>query len=264
MLRDSPGHGGSEFIFGRNPVAEALRAGRPVTKVMVAAGGTGQARKTILRLARERRVPVVEVDRRKLDSIAGSDTVHQGVVAVVSPRGYVEPEDILMLARSRNEDPLVTVISGVLDPQNFGAILRSASAAGSHGAIIRERRQVGLTAAVSKAAAGAVEHIGVARVPNIPAALRWLKDQGLWIVAAHQDARQVLWDVDLSGPLAVVVGGEDAGVRPAEMKECDLVVSIPMVPGSVSSLNASAAYAVLIYEVIRQRRAKSETRRTLP
>ena len=255
-MADSPDHDELQLIIGRNAVIEAIKAGRPINRILIAKGTGGSIKQKILVLAKDRRIPVVEVDRRRLDVTTG-DGLHQGVIAFGSPIAYKDPEEILALARSRGEAPLVAVLNGILDPQNLGAILRTSSAAGVHGVIIRERRQVGLTPAVARASAGGIEYVHVARVPNIINAVRWLKDNGLWVVASHAEADETLWNVDLSGPLAVVVGGEDAGVGPALLKECDLAVRIPMQPGRVTSLNASVAYAILIYEVMRQRMASS-------
>ncbi|MBE0466916.1 MAG: 23S rRNA (guanosine(2251)-2'-O)-methyltransferase RlmB [Candidatus Desulforudis sp.] len=237
----------SNVICGRNAVREALRAGRPLNKVILARGMTPSVRHELVSLARNRGVPVQEADRTRLDALAPG-AAHQGVVAVAAEQAYVGVEDLL----ATDAAPLVLVLNEIQDPHNLGAVLRTAEAAGCAGAVIPARRAAGITAAVAKASAGAVNYIRVARVDNIARALRYFKDKGLWVVGADPAGEQVYWDADLKGPLALVIGGEDRGLGRVVRNECDFLVRLPMF-GRVGSLNASVAAALLIYEVVRQR-----------
>lgn len=234
-------------IAGHHPVKEALLAGTPLNKIFYAAGQNAILH-DILTLARERGVPLVAVDRQKLQGMVPG-VRHQGVVALVAPRSYVEVADIL--ERAGKEDPLVLLLNEINDPHNLGAILRTADAAGVHGVVIPKRRAAPLTPAVARAAAGALEHVPVARVGNMVQTIKALKKAGLWVAGAHPAGR-LYWQADLSGPLALVVGGEDKGLGRLVEENCDFLVSIPML-GRVSSLNASVAAALLLYEVRRQR-----------
>lgn len=238
-------------IEGRNPVLEALRAGRPLNKLLVARGSREGSIKEILALAREAGVLVQEVDRTRLDQIAESRS-HQGVIALAAAREYVEVDDILKVASDRGEDPLILVLDQIEDPHNLGSLLRTSDAAGVHGIIIPERRSAGLTAAVGKASAGAIEHVPVARVVNLSRTVEELKERGLWVVGTHQDASQVYHDARLTGPLAIVIGSEGRGIGRLLLEKCDILVRIPM-KGKISSLNAAVAGALMVFEVIRQR-----------
>ncbi len=241
----------AEQIEGRNPVLEALRAGREINKLLVAKGAQEGSVRQILGLARDAGVVVQTVDRARLDALAQGRS-HQGVIALVAAQNYATVDDILARAKQRNEDPLVLVLDGVEDPQNLGSLIRSADGAGAHGVIIPERRAVGLTAVVAKASAGAVEHVPVARVTNVVRTLEELKQAGLWVVGTHQDAPELYYQARLAGPLAVVVGGEGKGIGRLVGEHCDFMVRLPML-GQVSSLNAGVAGAILLYEVHRQR-----------
>ena len=241
-----------DLIEGRNAVSEALRAGRTIDKLFVARGETDRTLSRIAAKARERGIVVVECDRRKLDAMSVT-AAHQGVIAQAAMREYSSIDDILALARERGEDPLVVVCDEIADPHNLGAILRTAECVGAHGAVIPKRRSAGLTAVVDKASAGAAEHLRIARVPNISAALQELKEQGLWIYGAAAEGSDELWDVNMTGPAALVVGSEGFGMSRLVRESCDFVVRIPL-RGKVTSLNASAAAAVMLYEILRQRR----------
>ncbi len=247
----------SEFVFGRNPVAEALRGGQPIEKLLIARGLHGRTIAELRQLARSGGVPIEEVPRVKLDTLAGTRK-HQGVVAVVAAAAYAELEDVLQRAAVRQEPPFIAVLDGIEDPRNLGAILRSAEAAGVHGVVIPKRRAAGLTPAAIKAAAGAQAHLPVVRVTNIATLLDELKEAGLWVVGADPEAEQAFCDADLHGPIAVVIGGE-TGMRRLVRQKCDTRVRIPMY-GQVSSLNASVAAALLFYEVRRQRGGGSVAR----
>jgi 23S rRNA (guanosine2251-2'-O)-methyltransferase len=194
---------------------------------------------------------VVEVDRRKLDSMSATKA-HQGVIALCAVREYCTVKDILDIAHKRGEPPFVVACDEIEDPHNLGAIIRTAECVGAHGVVIPKRRSAGLTSTAGKASAGAVEHMAVARVPNLPAALKELKEQGLWVYGAAAEGSSSLWETDLKGPVCIVIGSEGRGLGRLVRETCDFLVSIPM-RGKISSLNASAAAAVIMYEVLRQR-----------
>ena len=244
----------NEMIEGRNAVLEALRAGRALDKVYIARGETDKALAHIAGLARERGVSVSDCDRRKLDAMSVTKA-HQGVIAVCAVREYASLDDILALAESRGEAPFVVVCDEISDPHNLGAIIRSAECVGAHGVVIPKRRSAGLTAVVGKTSAGAAEHLPVARVANIPAALDELKIRGVWIYGTAAEGSSPMWETDLTGPLALVIGSEGEGLGRLVRERCDFLVSIPL-RGKVGSLNASTAAAVLMYEVLRQKLAK--------
>ncbi|MFZ5634552.1 MAG: 23S rRNA (guanosine(2251)-2'-O)-methyltransferase RlmB [Bacillota bacterium] len=236
------------IVAGVNPVREALKSGRPVDKVLIAQGERGGRLGDIPALAREKGVPVHRVERARLDTLAGSSR-HQGVMAYIAARQYKSLEDIL---GSAGDPPFLLLLDEINDPHNLGAILRTAEAAGVHGVVIPRRRSVTLTPAVARVSAGAVEHVPVARVTNMAQTIEGLKERGFWIVGADAAGPEVFWRAGLDGPLALVVGGEDKGLGRLVREKCDLLVKIPMT-GRISSLNASVAAALLMYEVLRQR-----------
>ena len=239
------------IIEGRNAVIEALRAGTNIDKIYLARGETDAALGHIASTARAKGVVVVEADRRKLDGMSRTHA-HQGVIALAAVRAYVDVEDLLALAAERGEPPLLVVCDELSDPHNLGAVIRTAECAGAHGVIIPKRRSAGLTAIVGKTSAGAVAHVPVARVPNLPALLKELKEEGLWIYGAAMDGTTPLYQAGLKGPAAIVIGSEGSGLGRLVRENCDFTVSIPMF-GKINSLNASAAAAVLLYEAVRQR-----------
>ena len=241
----------NEMIEGRNAVIEALRAGRAIDKIFLAKGDVDKTLGHIASRAREQGVVVVEADRRKLDFMSRTKA-HQGVIALCAVREYCTVDDILALAAEREEKPFVIVCDEISDPHNLGAIIRSAECAGAHGVVIPKRRSAGLTAIVDKASAGAAEHMLIARVPNLPAALDTLKSRGLWVYGTAADGQSGLWDTDFTGPMALVIGSEGDGMGRLVRESCDFTVSLPM-KGKVSSLNASAAAGIVMYEVLRQR-----------
>ena len=241
----------NEIIEGRNAVIEALRAGRALDKLYINKGEVDKTLGHIASKAREQGVVVVECDRRKLDFMSRTHA-HQGVIAVCAVREYCSVEDILALAEERGEVPFVIVCDEISDGHNLGAIIRSAECAGAHGVIIPKRRSAGLTAVVDKASAGAAEHMAIARVPNLPAAIRELKERGLWIYGTAADGASDLWHTDFTGPLALVIGSEGDGMGRLVAESCDYIVSLPM-KGRLNSLNASAAAAITMYEILRQR-----------
>lgn len=242
-------------IVGRNAVTEALRAGRALDKVYIQKGDTDPALGRIAAQAREAGAVVVQADRRKLDALSGH-MAHQGVVAVEAAAEYVTVEDILNVARERGEAPLVVVCDEISDPHNLGAIIRSAECAGAHGVIIPKRRSAGVTAVVSKTSAGASAHIAIARVANIAQALRELKEAGVWTYAAEAEGGTTLWDTDLTGACAIVIGSEGEGLGRLVQDTCDFTVSIPM-RGRIASLNASVSAALILYEALRQRTGRN-------
>ena len=241
----------NELIEGRNAVIEALRAGRALDKLYISKGEVDKTLGHIASRAREKGVVVVECDRRKLDFMSRTHA-HQGVIALCAVREYCSVEDILALAEERGEVPFVIVCDEISDGHNLGAIIRSAECAGAHGVIIPKRRSAGLTAVVDKASAGAAEHMAIARVPNLPAAIRTLKERGLWIYGTAADGESDLWHTDFTGPLALVIGSEGDGMGRLVAESCDYIVSLPM-KGRLNSLNASAAAAITMYEILRQR-----------
>ena len=241
----------NEIIEGRNAVIEALRAGRAIDKLYISRGEVDKTLGHIASKARDKGIVVVECDRRKLDFMSQTHA-HQGVIAVCAVREYCTVEDILALAEERGEVPFVIVCDEISDGHNLGAIIRSAECAGAHGVIIPKRRSAGLTAVVDKASAGAAEHMAIARVPNLPAAIRTLKERGLWIYGTAADGTSELWHTDFTGPLALVIGSEGDGMGRLVAESCDYIVSLPM-KGQLSSLNASAAAAITMYEILRQR-----------
>ena len=244
-------HDKEGIIEGRNAVQEALRAGQAIDKIYIAKGDVDRTLGHIASTARDAGIVVVETDRRKLDSMSATGA-HQGIVALTAVREYCSIDDILKVAKERGEDPFVVVCDEISDPHNLGAVIRTAECAGAHGVIIPKRRSAGITAIVGKTSAGAASHMAVARVPNLPAALRELKENGLWIYGTAAGAKNELWKTDLKGPLCIVIGSEGDGMGRLVAESCDFLVSIPM-HGNISSLNASAAAAILMYEVVRQR-----------
>ena len=236
------------IIVGRNPIREAIRSGRDLEHLLVAKGElTGSAREIVM-MARENKIVVQTVDRARLDAIAPN---HQGMIAVSSAFRYSDIEDMFHLAAERGEEPFFIILDGITDPQNLGAIIRSAECAGAHGVIVPERRAVGLTPSAVKASAGAVEYLPVARVGNLTRTLETLKARGLWIIAA--EARGEKYDsMNLSGPIALVIGSEGEGVSRLVLDHCDGCAALPM-KGRINSLNASVAAGILMYEIRRQR-----------
>ena len=242
------------IIEGRNAVIEALRAGTTIDKIFIQKGETDKTLGHIASTARAAGVVVVDADKRKLDFMSRTHA-HQGVVALTSVREYVSVEDILNIAREKGENPLIVVCDEISDPHNLGAIIRTAECAGAHGVVIPKRRSAGLTAVVAKTSAGAVSHVPVARVANLPALLKELKEAGVWVFGTAADGDTPLYQADLKGPAAIVIGSEGDGMGRLVAETCDFKVRIPM-RGKLNSLNASAAAAILLYEAVRQRLAQ--------
>lgn len=250
--RPQDGASADGIIEGRNAVAEALRAGTPIDKVFLLKGEVDLPLRQLANQARQQGAVLAEVDRHKLDAMSRTHA-HQGIIAVAAVREYASVEDLLQAARDRGEPPLLVVCDELSDPHNLGAVIRTAECAGAHGVIIPKRRSAGLTAVVAKTSAGAVSHLPVARVANLPALLKQLKKEGLWIFGAAADGPVSLYEADLKGPAAIVIGSEGSGMSRLVAETCDVLVRIPM-KGKLNSLNASAAAAILLYEAVRQRR----------
>ncbi len=241
---------GADLIAGRNAIAEALRAGRAIDSLYVQRGERSGALQALVKKAKEAGAAIKEADPKKLDYLCGGAN-HQGVVAVAAVKEYATVEDLFRRAQEKDEPPFFIVCDELEDPHNLGAILRTAECAGAHGVIIPKRRSVGLTYAVGKASAGAVEYLPVARVGNLPSLLEELKARGLWIYAADMDGSP--WcQTDFTGPTALVIGSEGRGVGRLVKEKADFVVSLPL-KGNINSLNASVAAGILCYEVARQR-----------
>ena len=238
-------------VEGKNAVMEALKAGRPLDKIYIARGEQDKALRFIAQKGKAAGAVISEVDRRKLDAMSVTHA-HQGVIAVAAVREYASVSDILALAREKGEAPLVVVCDEISDPHNLGAIIRTAECAGAHGVIIPKHRSAGVSAVVEKTSAGAVEHMAVARVGNLAAALKELQDAGVWIFGTAADGDRSLWEADLKGPAALVIGSEGSGMSRLTRESCDFLLSIPL-RGKVSSLNASNAAAIVLYEAVRQR-----------
>ena len=239
------------MLEGRNAVTEALSAGRTIDKLFVADGDTDRALGRICAMAKQAGAVVVPTDRRKLDYMSATGA-HQGVIAMVAAHDYASIDDILKKAQDAGEPPLIVICDELSDPHNLGAIIRTAECAGAHGIIIPKRRSVGLTAVVGKASAGALEYMPVARVSNITAAIDTLKKAGVWVYGTAAGGDTTLYRADLKSAAAIVIGNEGEGMSRLVSERCDFKVSIPM-KGSISSLNASAAAAIMLYEAVRQR-----------
>lgn len=242
-----------DLIEGRNAVIEALRAGRGIDKIFIAKGETDKTLGHIAAKARDAGVVVVQADRRKLDAMSANPAkAHQGVIAVAAVKEYCSIDDILAVAEEKGEAPFVILCDALSDPHNLGAVLRAAECAGAHGVVIPKRRSAGVTGIVEKTSAGAAEYVPVARVPNLPAAIRELKDRGLWVYGAAAGAEKSLWETDFTGPICLVIGSEGDGMGRLVREQCDFLVKIPL-RGKIDSLNAATAAGVLMYEVLRQR-----------
>lgn len=238
-------------VEGRNAVLEAFRSGKTIDKVFILDGCQDGPVRTIVREARKNKDIVIHfVSKERLDQISETGK-HQGVIAVCAAYEYAEVADILMNAKKKNEPPFIIVLDGIEDPHNLGAIIRTANQAGAHGIIIPKRHAVGLTPVVAKTSAGAINYTPVAKVTNITKTIQELKDEGLWFVCADMDGT-TMYDLNLTGPIGLVIGNEGEGVSKLVKENCDFVASIPM-KGDIDSLNASVATGILAYEIVRQR-----------
>jgi len=241
-------------LEGRNSVMEALKAGRSINRILVARGDREGSINQIVAMAIEKGIVVQEVDRVKLDNMSVTHA-HQGIIALTAAKDYATVEDILDAAEKSGRPPFIVILDEITDPQNFGSILRTANACGVHGVIISKRRAVGLTSAVSKASAGAIEYVPVARVTNIVQTIESLKKQNIWVVGTDSTGEDLYFEKDLTGPIALVIGSEGEGMGRLVKESCDFIVKIPML-GEISSLNAAVAGAIVMYEILRQRSVK--------
>ncbi|MBQ3418418.1 MAG: 23S rRNA (guanosine(2251)-2'-O)-methyltransferase RlmB [Ruminococcus sp.] len=239
-----------EILVGRNPIVEAINSDRSIIKIMTAKGSHGSSAAEIIKKAKAKGIPVVEVDIKKLDYMTGGAT-HQGVAAVCAAADYAEVEDILSLAQERGESPFIVILDGIEDPHNLGAIVRSAECAGAHGVIIKKRHGAGLTFTAYKAAAGALEYVPVARVTNIADTIEDLKKKNIWVYGADMDGADYR-ECDFSGAAALVIGSEGKGISRLVREKCDQIVSLPL-KGKINSLNASVAAGILMYKIAEKR-----------
>lgn len=242
-----------QIIEGRNAVLEAFRAGKTIDKLYVLDGCQDGPVRTIVREARKHDTLIQFVMKERLEQLSETGT-HQGVIAVIAAYKYAQVEDILELAKEKGEDPFVFILDNIEDPHNLGAIIRTANLAGAHGVIIPKRRAVGLTATVARTSAGAINYTPVAKVTNLTATINELKEHGMWFVCADMGG-DTMYDLNLTGPIGLVIGSEGEGVSKLVKENCDMVAAIPM-KGDIDSLNASVAAGVLAYEVVRQRLTK--------
>ena len=238
-----------DIVAGRNSVMELLKSDKDINKIFVERGEKHGSINEIIARAKEKKVVLVEVDNSKLDQMAEN---HQGVVAVVPPFNYCEVEDILEIAKEKNEDPFIIILDGIEDPHNFGSIIRTAETAGVHGIIIPKRRNVAVNSTVAKVSAGATTYVKVARVNNINDTIRKLKDSGLWVIGTAGEAETLYYNQDLKGPIAIIIGSEGFGMSRLVKENADILIKIPM-KGQITSLNASVSAGIVIYEAVKQR-----------
>lgn len=240
-----------DIIEGRNGVMEAIKSGKSIEYIMIAKGNIQGALTTIFAIAKEKRLVIKEVDRKKLDEISITGN-HQGVIAKVTPYEYCDVSDILKVSSERGEAPFIIILDEIEDPHNFGAIIRTAEVCGAHGIIIPKRRNVGVTPVVIKTAAGATEHMKIAKVTNINVVIDELKNNGVWVYGADMSGENYCYNTELSGAVALIIGSEGRGMAKLTKEKCDVLVKIPMI-GKISSLNASVAGGILMYEILKQR-----------
>ena len=241
------------FVEGRNPVIEAIKNNREIDKIMIANSAKEGSIKKIIGMAKEKNLVIQYVEKQKLDEISESHA-HQGVIAQVSEYKYADLDEVLENVKSRGEDPFFIILDEINDPHNLGSIIRTADAVGAHGVIIPKRRSVHITPVVIKASAGAIEYMPVCKVTNIVNTIKKLKDEGLWIAAVDMDG-DVFYEQNMKGPLGLVIGSEGYGISRLVKENCDFKVKMPMV-GNVTSLNASVAGSIVLYEVLKQRLGK--------
>lgn len=241
-------------VEGRNSVLELLESGKDINKIFISKGEKHGSINKIIAIAKENKVIIVEKDKRQMEELAQTEN-YQGVIAIVPPFEYCEIEDILNVAKERNEDPFVLILDGIEDPHNLGSIIRTAETAGVHGIIIPKRRSASVNSTVNKVSAGAVEHMNIARVTNITDAIDKLKEAGLWICGTDVSTDKYHYNQDLTGSLGIVIGNEGNGISEKVKKNCDFLVKIPM-KGKVSSLNASVSAGIIVYEAVKQRIVK--------
>ena len=238
-------------VEGRNSVLELLESGRDINKIFVTRGEKHGSINKIIAIAKERKIIIVEKDKKQMDEMAQEEN-YQGVIAIVPPFEYVEVDDILKIAEEKNEEPFILILDGIEDPHNLGSIIRTAETAGVHGIIIPKRRAAAVNSTVNKASAGAVEHMPIARVTNISETIEKLKRSGLWICGTDVNTNKYYYNQDLTGPLGIVIGNEGNGISDKVKKNCDFTVKIPM-KGKIQSLNAAVSTGIVVYEAVKQR-----------
>lgn len=239
-----------DIIYGRNPVIEALESGHEINKMLILEGSKDKVLQKVIDKAKEKKILIQYIERKQLDKLAEGET-HQGVIAYVSPYHYVTVDELLYKAKSRNEQPLLIICDEITDPHNLGSLIRTANAVGAHGVIIPKRRSAAINQTVVKTSCGAVEYVSVARVTNITQTIKQLKNEGVWVVGTDMQG-EIYTKANLKGSLAIVIGNEGSGISRLVKESCDFMVSLPM-HGEVSSLNASVAGGIVLYEVLRQR-----------
>ena len=243
-------------VEGRNSVIELLESGKDINKIFITRGEKHGSINKIISMAKQRKIIIVEKDKKQMDSMAKVQN-YQGVIAQVPPFEYCEVEDILEYAKSKNEDPFLLILDGIEDPHNLGSIIRTAETAGVHGVIIPKRRAAAVNSTVNKVSAGAVEHMKIARVTNISDTVEKLKKDGLWICGTDVNTNKYYYEQDLTGPIGIVIGNEGSGMSKLVTKSCDFLVKIPML-GKVTSLNASVSTGIVLYEAVKQRKMKTK------
>lgn len=243
-----------DLIIGRNAVLELLKSDKTIECVYVATGSKEGSIKVILNIAKEKGLVLKEVDRKKLDGMSGGLN-HQGVIALVTPFKYCQVADMIKIAKEKNEDPFIVILDEIEDPHNLGSIIRTAELCGAHGIVIPKRRNVGITSTVYKCSVGAIEHMNIAKVTNVNAAIDELKEQGIWVYGADIQGEEFSYQVNFNGPCAIVIGSEGRGISKLTLKKCDKLVKIPMC-GKINSLNASVAGGIMMYEVLKGRLTK--------
>ena len=241
-------------VEGRNAVIELLKSDRTINKIMIAKGEKQGSIYEIIKLAKENIIVITEVDKAKLDTISETKH-HQGVIAFASPIEYKTLDDILEIAKSKNEDPFILIADEIEDPHNLGALIRTAEIAGCHGLVIPKRRSALVTEVVTKVSCGATEYLPIARVNNINEAVRDLKENGVWVVGTDGSADKLYYEQDFRGPIAIIIGSEGRGMNKLTMKSCDFLVKIPMF-GHITSLNASVSGGIVLFEAVKQRMKK--------
>ena len=240
-----------DIVIGRNAIIEALKGERTIETLYIANSKLEGSINAIVSMAKEKRIIIKEVDKRKLDSMCDG-AVHQGVIAKVTPFKYSEVSDILALAEEKNEPPFIVILDEVEDPHNLGSIARTAELFGVHGIIIPKRRSASVSATVYKSSVGAIEHVKIAKVTNLNATIEELKEKGVWVYGADIRAQEYSYQVDFSGPCAIIIGNEGRGISKLTVQKCDKLIKIPMV-GKINSLNASVAGGIMMYEVLKGR-----------
>lgn len=241
-----------DIVCGRNSVLELLKSGKDINKLFIEKGNRTGSINEIIAKAKQDHIVIVEVDKRKLDTMAAN---HQGVVAIVPPFEYCDIYDILDYAKAKDEDPFIVILDGIEDPHNLGAIIRTCETAGVHGVIIPKRRSASVNSTVVKVSEGATTYVKIARVTNLNDTISKLKDAGLWIIGTDMSAKTYYYDQDLKGPIAIVIGSEGFGMSDLVKKNTDIFIKIPMA-GKITSLNASVSAGIVIYEAVKQRNAK--------